>query len=151
MTGVRRLQQSLSLDSRKGGPHEPHFGWVLGAVSLFLLFAVIACDVLDRKPNTSVPNADNLNDLLYACQERREKIDDWVEGEERKLEDKVVDGGTTVLGVMVKLDRIEQDAKEMKGELSDNCQAKIRELDLHDSDSKDSESGEPFPTVTPLR
>ena len=120
---------------------------------LFLIPTLLACDVIGGKPNTSAPGADNINDLQRACQERRAAIDGWQDKEERKLEDEIGEGNNTVLGLMVKLDRIRQDAAEMKKELNNNCRVKSRELEVTYPATQDPgvNENEVFPTVTPSR
>ena len=147
-SGTGGIQQSPNPNACKGVPMN-RIG-IFVAVSLFLLFTVVACDVLDRKPNTSAPGADNVNDLLQACQERQAEIDDWQDKEERKLEDEIGQGNNTVLGLMVKLDRIRQDAAAMRDELRSNCRVKRQVLEATYPATESPGGNERLPTVTPL-
>ena len=103
-----------------------------GVLALFLMLTMIACDAvggLGGKPNTSAPNTDDINEVFAVCSERQDAIDDWENQEERRVEDDFVDGKTTLLRAGVEYERIEEEAREMRGELDDNCQDRIREID----------------------
>ena len=120
------------------------------SITISLMLTMLACNVIGGKPNTSAPKADNLNDLQQACQERQAEIDDWQDKEERKLEDEIGKGNNTVLGLMVKLDRIRQDAAAMRDELRNNCRVKRGLLEATYPATQSPGGNERLPTVTPL-
>ncbi len=103
-----------------------------GMLALLLILTAIACDAvggLGGKPNTSAPNTDDINEVFAVCSERQDVINDWEDQEERKVEDDFIDGKTTLLRAGVEYERIEEEAREMRAELENNCQDRIREID----------------------
>ena len=121
---------------------------------LLLMAAFLSCGALEGKPNTSAPGGiDNPDELLRACSERDREIDEWKRREERKLEDDFIEEGKSVWQIAARLDQIDRDARAMSRELSDNCQAKVRDLlpPSSESSSSESERRRPFPTVTSPR
>ena len=101
----------------------------------FSLLLPIACDAVSNvtsgKPSTSAPNANDASDYVRSCDEKEDAIRDWERGQERKVEDEWMDGKRGMLQTGMKLEQVAEDAKAMRRELRDNCEAKM-------SDSADS-------------
>ena len=95
---------------------------ITAAAFLLLLLSLLACGVLPSgKPNPSAPRGAGEGELGEVCQETRQEIDEWEREERRKLEDDIVEGKVTLLGVAIMAERIEEEANEMTDELSDVC------------------------------
>ena len=132
-------------------PTQPQRTTVFFLLSLLvpLLMAALSCDAIG-KPSAAFPSDtyDNMDDLWAACQERAWEIDDWVDREERKLEDEWLDGGD-LLRLAVKHERVEEEAATIKAELHDNCQATAdREFPI-DSSSPKGLPPPPLPNFEP--
>lgn len=98
------------------------------ALLVHLLLLTISCGavsgVVSGKPNTSAPRtSDNYNTFWQACDERRGKIDSWEQDELFKVEDEWIDGERGLLQSGVKIERIEEEADNMRRELKNNCEA----------------------------
>lgn len=103
----------------------PTFLVILSVCSLLL---AISCDAvsggISNKPNSSAPRAsDDYDTFWQTCNERRSKIDDWERDEILKVEDEWIDGKRRMLQSAAKVERIEDEADDMRSELSDNCKA----------------------------
>ena len=113
--------------------------------------AIFACGYVGSSPNTSAPGGDSSRyEFWQACQEREDRIDEWEQDQTRELEDKLIDGEITFMRGAVSLERIEEDARAMRRELTDNCEAKADQVFGKEElpDLTPSDSGR-FPTVTP--
>ena len=123
--------------------------WLLAALAASM--AIFACGYVGSSPNTSAPGGDSSRyEFWHACQEREDRIDEWEQDQTRELEDKLIDGEITFMRGAVSLERIEEDARAMRRELTDNCEAKADQVFGKEElpDLTPSDSGR-FPTVTP--
>ena len=115
---------------------------------LSLMSATLGCGVIGGKPSTSAPGGSNPAEILEACSEREGEIDAWEESQKEQVEDDFADGKRNLLQSVVKQEDIEEEARDLRQELRDNCQKKVNNLlPPTTDDTKD----EPFPTVTPRR
>ena len=114
---------------------------------LSLMSAVTGCGVVGGKPSTSAPGGSNPLDVLEACGEREIEIDAWDESQKKQIEDDFADGKRDLLQLLVKQEGIEEEARDLRQELRDNCQKKVNNLLPPTSDDTKNER---FPTVTPL-
>ena len=121
--------------------------------TILLVGVILACNGLGGKPSTSAPGGDDYNDVIYACGDKEDKIDEWEESQLRKVEDDFIDGKTTLLRAGVETERIEEEARELVLELRDNCQEKLDEIsgENRQEDNDRDSRGEPFPTPTRSR
>ena len=114
------------------------------ALLLFPLLA-LSCGIASGKPSTSAPGGDSQGDILAACVERQNEIDDWEDAEKMKVEDDFADGKRDLLQAMVKVERIEEEAAKMHQELQDNCDEAVGVMEVGPTRDK----GSPISTPTP--
>ncbi len=98
---------------------------VLLVHSLLLAISCSAASgVVSGKPNTSAPRSSNdYTTFWQACDERRGKIDNWERDEMLKVEDEWIDGKRGIWQSATKIERIEEEADDMRSELANNCKA----------------------------
>ena len=119
-------------------------------VSILLIFPLImlaACDGLPTgKPSTSAPGATSDRASFWqSCDERRDGIDAWEREQKSKIEDEWIDERRGLLQSVAKAEKVESEAKEMRRQLRDNCQAKAdQEFGGDEFPSRDYRD-EPFP------
>lgn len=96
------------------------FSRVLLLCLVVLLLA--ACDDLSvGKPSTSAPRASDPNEHYALCAERGEAIDRWKREQRQKIENEWMDEKRGLLQSHAKIERIDEEAREMRLDLQDNC------------------------------
>ena len=106
-------------------PHiRPHFLFL----AFLFLSLTLACDGLPvGKPSTSAPgSAESLQKFWVACEGRKRPIREWEDRETRKVEDEWMDEERGLVQSLAKVERIEEEARDLRNELMDNCKAKAR-------------------------
>lgn len=73
------------------------------------------------KPSTSAPGASEPNEHYALCAERADAIDDWERRQARKIEDEWIDQKRGLLQSGAKFQRVQEEAREMRLDLQDNC------------------------------
>ena len=113
-----------------------------------LVSVTLGCAALGGKPSTSAPSGSDPNDIWQACYDREDKIYEWEESRKEKVAHDFADGKLNFLQSAIKYEDIEEEARDLRQELTDNCQKKVRNLL---PPLPEETEGIPFPTVTPLR
>ncbi len=94
----------------------------VGLLVIALVVFLSACDGLPiGKPSTSAPRTDDPGEHMDRCSERLDAIYEWEEREKRKLEDEWIDGERGIWQSMAKVERIQEEAREMRYALQENC------------------------------
>ena len=100
------------------------FWLLLFLVAPFVLLSLLACDTVGR-PSTSAPSVTGDRDaFLRACSDRQQAIRDWESQQRDKLAEEWMEGDRGLLQSAAKMEKIEQEARDMRQTLDDNCRAK---------------------------
>ena len=103
----------------------------LFAILILVLTSImlLSCGFVSGKPNTSAPSGyDNPGFLLDACHEREQEINAWEEDQKRRIEEEVADDERSLLGAIIKIEQIEEEAYGLRRELESNCQREVKRL-----------------------